>query len=83
MIATLSHLRTNVAAQLSRLSNPIRLVIVFASIVVGTLVLFWIFNELFYYMVAKSYADELSQAYNINKGFTSRLLKNLILELTS
>jgi hypothetical protein len=74
MIATLSHLRTNVAAQLSRLSNPIRLVIVFASLVVGTLVLFWIFNELFYYMVAKSYADELSQAYNINKGFTRALV---------
>jgi hypothetical protein len=36
--------------------------------------LLWLFNELFYYLLAKSYADELSQAYNLNKGFTKALV---------
>jgi hypothetical protein len=54
--------------------NGIRLIIVAASLVVGALFLFWVFNELFYYMVAKSYADKLSQAYNLNRGFTKALV---------
>ena len=74
MIAALSNFRTKIAARLSGLNSPIRLMIVAASLLVGTLILFWVFNELFYYMVAKSYADELSQAYNLNKGFTKALV---------
>jgi hypothetical protein len=74
MIAALSNFRTKIAGRLSGLSSPIRLIIIAASLVLGTLFLFWLFNELFYYMVAKSYADELSQAYNLNKGFTKALV---------
>jgi hypothetical protein len=29
---------------------------------------------MFYYVVAKSYADELSQTYNLNRGFTKALV---------
>jgi len=44
-----------------------------AAVLLTALLLFWLFNELFYFWVAKSYVDEVSQAYDINRGFTKAL----------
>jgi hypothetical protein len=51
-----------------------RFLILATGVVTGAIVLLWLFNQTFYYLVAKSYTDELSQAYNINRGFTKALL---------
>ena len=59
---------------LSGLSRPLRLAFLAGAVVVLAIVLFWLFNEIFYYLLAKSYVDELSQAYNLNKGFTKALV---------
>jgi hypothetical protein len=68
------NLLKSAANRLSRLSGPIRIIVVVGAVLVATIALFWLFNELFYYLVAKSYADELSQAYNLNRGFTKALI---------
>lgn len=69
-----SNLRTKLGNRLSGFSGPARLAIIAVSVVIVAALLFWLFNELFYYLLAKSYADELSQAYNLNKGFTKALV---------
>ncbi|WP_022721263.1 hypothetical protein [Rhodopseudomonas sp. B29] len=37
-------------------------------------ILFWIFNEVVYYYVARSYADEIADAYDLNPGFARAVL---------
>jgi hypothetical protein len=69
-----SDLRMRIENWLSGFGRPVRIAIFAAVVVFGAFVLFWLFNQIFYYLVAKSYSDELSQAYNINKGYTKALL---------
>jgi signal transduction histidine kinase len=74
MIAVFSNFRTRIANALSGFSAPFRIVILAAVLLLVAVVLLWSFNQLFYYLLAKSYADELSQAYNLNRGFTKALV---------
>jgi hypothetical protein len=48
-------------------------VIVLACILAGGL-LFWLCNELLYFYVAKSYVEELADAYNLNRGLAQAIL---------
>jgi hypothetical protein len=57
--------RLSVAAQVA--------VVVLACLVVGGLI-FWLCNELVYYYVARTYAEELADAYDLNAGFTRAIL---------
>src|SRR5258708_6382748 len=74
MSIVLSNLKEKVGNRLSGFSGAVRTAILAGIVVVIAIVLFWLFNEVFYYLLAKSYADELSQAYNLNKGFTKALV---------
>lgn len=67
-------LRDAVAQPLGRLSAAARVaVIVLACLVVGGIV-FWLCNELVYFYVARSYAEELADAYDLNRGFARAIL---------
>lgn len=48
-------------------------VIVLACVLVGGLI-FWLCNELVYYYVARSYTEELADAYDLNPGVTRTIL---------
>lgn len=48
-------------------------VLVLACILAGGL-LFWLCNELLYFYVAKSYVEELADAYNLNRGLAQAIL---------
>ena len=48
-------------------------IIVVACAVVGGLI-FWLCNELVYFYLARSYSEELSEAYDLNRGFTTAVL---------
>jgi hypothetical protein len=74
MFSVLSNYRAKIGSRLSGLSGPLRIAILAIGLVLGAVALFWLFNQLFYYLLAKSYADELSQAYNLNRGFTKALV---------
>jgi len=67
-------LGTKVRNRLSGFTGPVRLAIVAICVLIAAAVLFWLFNEFFYYLLAKSYAEEISEAYNLNKGFTKALI---------
>lgn len=66
--------RDTIAQPLGRLGVAARVaVILLVCLVVGGVV-FWLFNELVYYYVARSYAEELADAYDLNRGFARALL---------
>jgi hypothetical protein len=73
-LSLLSDFQSTVAKRLSDLRSPARLVLLSVLIMLTALLLYWLFNELLYYWLAKSYVDEISQAYDINKGFTKALV---------
>lgn len=74
MTTSVSNFRANIKTALSRLNSPVRIVLLALGVLAGAAILFWLFNQMFYYVVAKSYVDELSGAYSINKGFTKALV---------
>lgn len=57
--------RLNVAAKIA--------LVVLACLLIGGLI-FWLFNELVYYYAARTYAEELADAYDLNPGFTRAVL---------
>ena len=63
--------RPGIAQRLAALSSPLRIVVIAGVCAVLAVILFWLFNELFYYMVAKSYVDDLAVAYDLNKNLAS------------
>jgi hypothetical protein len=74
VLVTISSLKEKIVIRLSGFAGPVRVAILAVTVLVLAIILFWLFNEVFYFLVAKSYADELSQAYNLNKGFTKALI---------
>jgi hypothetical protein len=74
MITILPNFRAKIGNRLSGLSSPVRVALLAVGLILGAAVLFWLFNQMFYYILAKSYSDELSKAYNLNRGFTKALV---------
>lgn len=72
-MSALLHIQ-NFKRRFSGLGASIRFLLIVGIVVAGAIALFWLFNQIFYYFLAKSYVDELSRAFNINKGFTKALL---------
>lgn len=64
----------NFKNRFSSLSRPARIAVLAIGLLVSAAALFWLFNQTLYYLLAKNYADELSRAYNINRGFASALV---------
>ncbi|WP_439925208.1 tetratricopeptide repeat protein [Nitrobacter sp. JJSN] len=66
--------RTKVADWLSGFNEPVRFLLIAATCVIVGALLFWLFNQVFYFYVTKSYVDEIADAYDLNRGFTGALL---------
>jgi hypothetical protein len=67
-------LRKVFAQTLGQLNVAARLaIIIVACVVVGGLIL-WLSNELVYFYVARTYAEELADAYDLNAGITRAIL---------
>jgi hypothetical protein len=66
--------RTKVAAKLDSYSRPLRFLLIGAICLLLGGLLFWLFNQVFYYYVTKSYVDEIADAYDLNRGFAAALL---------
>jgi hypothetical protein len=63
-----------IAQPLGRLNIAVRFaLVILVCIVMGGLI-FWLCNELVYYYVARTYAEELADAYDLNTGTTRAIL---------
>ncbi|MET3993361.1 signal transduction histidine kinase [Bradyrhizobium sp. S3.9.2] len=70
----IENLRNRIAQPLGRLNIAARFaVVILACVVIGGLI-FWLCNELVYYYVARTYAEELADAYDLNTGAARAVL---------
>jgi hypothetical protein len=73
-VQTIDKVRGVASQTLGRLNWAARIaVVLLACILVGG-VIFWLCNELVYYYLARSYAEELADAYDLNRGITRAIL---------
>jgi ABC-type Fe3+ transport system permease subunit len=73
MVSFLS-LREKIFARLGSFGAAGRIALLLGLLIVATALIFWIFNQIFFYFAAKTYVDEISQAYNLNRGFTNAIV---------
>lgn len=67
-------IRKQVAQSSERLSTGVRIVaVLLACFLVGGL-MFWLCNEIFYFYIARSYVEELADAFDLNRGITRAML---------
>lgn len=70
----LGSVRAAASQRLNGLSNPIRILVILALCLIAGIVLLWLFNQVFYYYLARSYVDEISDSFNLNRGFATALI---------
>ena len=67
-------LRGLVATRLTSLSKPVQVLPIAAVCLITGIALFWLLNQTFYYFLAKSYVDDIADAYSLNRGYTAALI---------
>ena len=67
-------LRNWVAQSLGRLDVAVRVAVILLACLVAGGLIFWLCNELAYFYIARSYADELADGYNLNQGVMRAVL---------
>ncbi|KAJ8133678.1 hypothetical protein OY671_013108, partial [Metschnikowia pulcherrima] len=70
----LGSVRAAASQRLNGLSNPIRILVILALCLIAGIVSSWSFNQVFYYYLARSYVDEISDSFNLNRGFATALI---------
>jgi hypothetical protein len=73
-VQTIEQVRSIASQTLGRLSRAAQIaVVLLACLIVGGLI-FWLCSELVYFYLARSYTEELADAYDLNPGITRAIL---------
>ena len=67
-------LRNPIAQSLGRLNVAVRIAIILLACLVAGGLIFWLCNELVYFYIARSCAEELADAYDLNRGVARAIL---------
>ena len=67
-------LRQRIIDGLSGLSSPMRILCIIFSILLLGALLFFLFSEAIYYLLARSYVDEIARAFDLNKNLANALV---------
>jgi len=67
-------LRRGVGQSLARLGLLGRVAVILLACLVAGGLIFWLCNELVYFFIARSYTQELADAYDLNRGVTRGIL---------
>src|SRR5262245_12465189 len=64
---------SSASAELSRLSNPFRILVVVAIAFVLVLILYFILEKVFIYYFARDYVQAIAEAWDLNKNLANAL----------
>ena len=67
MWSSLREFIVRMRSRASRLGRPLRFLVLAAIVVVAILILFWIFDKIFFYYLARSYVDEVATVLGVNR----------------
>src|SRR5262245_51873350 len=76
MQAMLSSMKNALATALGRfanLSGPLRLTVAASAFIAATLFSLWIFDKIFLLLVARSYVDEIAEAFDLNRNLATAI----------
>jgi hypothetical protein len=60
--------------RLSSLRSPFRIIIVAALVIFATFLLYWVVDKILVFFVARSYVDEVSEVFDLNKNLATALV---------
>lgn len=70
----IGQLRALVAQTLGHLGTTARVLVILAGCLLLGGIIFWLCNELIYFFIARSYAEEIADVYDLNRGFARAVL---------
>jgi TPR repeat protein len=76
MQAMLSSMKNALATARSRFANltgPLRLTVAVSAFIAAFLFLLWIFDKIFLFLVARSYVDEVAEAFDLNRNLATAI----------
>jgi TPR repeat protein len=76
MQAMLSSIKSALAtarSHFANLSSPLRLTAVISAFIVAILFLLWISEKIFLFLMARSYADEIAEAFDLNRNLATAI----------
>jgi TPR repeat protein len=73
-VQLIEKLRNRIAQSLGQLNVAVRVAVILLACLVAGGLIFWLCNELVYFYIARSYAEELADAYDLNRGVTRAIL---------
>jgi hypothetical protein len=60
-------------SRFANLSGPLRLTAVVSAFIVVSLILLWVFDKIFLFLMARSYADEIAEAFDLNSDLATAI----------
>jgi len=67
-------LRQRIVNGLASMSSPLRILCIIFSILLLGALLFFLFSEAIYYLLARSYVDEIARSFDLNKNLANALV---------
>jgi TPR repeat protein len=67
MLSSMKYALAIARSRLANLSGLLRLIVAVSALVAASLVLLWIFDKIFLFFMARSFADEIAEAFDLNR----------------
>ena len=67
MLSSMKYALAIARSRLANLSGSLRLIVAVSALVAASLVLLWIFDKIFLFFMARSFADEIADAFDLNR----------------
>jgi TPR repeat protein len=73
MLSSMKKVLATARSRVANLSGPLRLTAVVSAFIVATLSLLWIFDKIFFFLMARSYADEIAGAFDLDRNLATAI----------
>ena len=67
MLSSMKYALAIARSRLANLSGSLRLIVAVSALVAASLVLLWIFDKIFLFFMARSFAEEIADAFDLNR----------------
>ena len=67
MLSSMKNVLATARSGFANLSRPLRLTVAVSAFVAAILILLWICDKIFLFLMARSYADEIAEAFDLNR----------------
>jgi hypothetical protein len=73
MLSSIKNALARARNRFANLSGPSRLTVAVSAFVVAILLLLWIFDKIFLFLMARSYVDEIAEALDLNRNLATAI----------